>query len=80
VLNKLLAIGVALLVAALLSVPAFAQTANPMLEPGSDEYLINLFGDANGDITPFCQSIQTSTQTVWGAVFQNLPGLCGWSQ
>jgi hypothetical protein len=73
-----LAWGVVLLVAALLAVPAFAQVANPMLPFGSDAFLTNEFGDANGDMTPFCQSIQPSAQEGWMKVFPNLSGMCGW--
>ena len=76
-LKKLLALSVVVLVVALLAAPAYAQVANPMLEPGSDEYLINLFG-VDGDITPFCENIQPSTEAGWMAVYPNLGSLCGW--
>ena len=76
-LKKLLALSVVLLIVALLAAPAYAQVADPMLEPGSDEYLINLFG-VDGDITPFCENIQPGSEAGWMAVYPNLGGLCGW--
>ena len=76
-LKNLLTLSAVLLLVALLAAPAYAQVADPMLEPGSDEYLINLFG-VDGDITPFCQNIEPGTEAGWMAVYPNLGGLCGW--
>jgi hypothetical protein len=76
-LKKLLTLSAVLLLVALLAAPAYAQVADPMLEAGSDEYLINLFG-VDGDITPFCQNIESGTEAGWMAVYPNLGGLCGW--
>jgi hypothetical protein len=76
-LKKLLALSVVVLVVALLAAPAYAQVANPMLEPGTDEYLINLFG-LEGDITPFCENVEPGSQAGWMEVFPNLGNLCGW--
>jgi hypothetical protein len=76
-LKKLLTLSAVLLLVALLAAPAYAQVADPMLESGSDEYLINLFG-VDGDITPFCQNIEPGTEAGWMAVYPNLGGLCGW--
>jgi hypothetical protein len=75
-LKKLLALSVVVLVVALLAAPAYAQVANPMLESGTDEYLINLFG-LEGDITPFCENVEAGSQAGWMAVFPNLGNLCG---
>ena len=56
-LRKLLAVVVVALTAAVMAVPAFAQSADLTLEWGSDEWLINQFGDQNGDITTFCDTL-----------------------
>jgi hypothetical protein len=76
-LKKLLALSVVVLVVAFPAAPAYAQVADPMLDPGSDEYLINLFG-VDGDITPFCENIEPGSEAGWMAVYPNLGGLCGW--
>jgi hypothetical protein len=82
VLKKLLAVVVVALTAAVMAVPAFAQSADLTLEWGSDEWLINQFGDENGDVTTFCNTLAQNpdVQAGWVAEFPNLPGLCGWSQ
>ena len=67
-----------LLATVLLAVPAFAQVANPTLDWGSNAFLTNEFGDANGDMTPFCQSVQPSAQQGWMKVYSNLGSMCGW--
>jgi hypothetical protein len=77
VLNKLLAIVMVLLIAAVMAVPAFANPADLTLEWGSVPWLINEFG-VNGDVTQFCQSIQPDAQAGWKAQFPNLPSVCGW--
>lgn len=80
-LNKLLAMAVVLLMAAVIAVPAFAQTADLSLEWGSEEWLINQFGDEFGDVTAFCETAGQTADTIagWGAVFPGLYDLCGWS-
>ena len=79
-LNKLLAMIVVLLIAVVMAVPAFAQTADLRMEFGSDEWLINQFGDESGDVTAFCETAGQTEETKagWKAVFPNLAGLCGW--
>ena len=77
-LKKLTVWATVLLIAALLSVPAFAQTADLSLMWGSDEWLINQFGDENGDLAEFCLSA-SEDQAGWSAQFPNLIGLCGWT-
>jgi hypothetical protein len=78
VLKKLMVWASVLVIAALLSVPAFAQTADLSLMWGSDEWLINQFGDENGDLTEFCLAA-SEDRAGWSAQFPNLVGLCGWT-
>ena len=81
-LRKLLAMIVVLTIAAAMAVPAFAQTLPDLsLEWGSEEWLINQFGDEYGDVTLFCETAGQSADTIaaWGAAFPNLYDLCGWS-
>ncbi len=76
-LKKLMVWGTVLLIAALLAVPSFAQTADLSLMWGSDEWLINQFGDERGDLTEFCQAAGED-KAGWAAQFPNLVDLCGW--
>jgi len=78
VLKKLMVWASVLVIAALLSVPAFAQTADLSLMWGSDEWLINQFGDENGDLTEFCLAA-SEDRAGWSAQFPNLVSLCGWT-
>lgn len=80
-LKKLLAVVVVALTAAVMAVPAFAQSADLTLEWGSDEWLINQFGDQNGDITTFCDTLAQNpdVQSGWEEQFPNLSSVCGWS-
>lgn len=80
-LRKLLAVIAVLTIAAAMAVPAFAQTLPDLsLEWGSPEWLINMFGDENGDITLFCETAGESADSIaaWGGAFPNLYELCGW--
>ena len=77
-LKKLMVWASVVVIAALLSVPAFAQTADLSLMWGSDEWLINQFGDENGDLTEFCLAA-SEDRAGWSAQFPNLVGLCGWT-
>ncbi len=80
--KKLLVWVAVLLVAALLAVPAFAQPiaqeADLTLMWGSDEWIINQFGDENGDLTEFCLAA-SEDQAGWLAQFPNLADLCDWT-
>ncbi len=67
-----------MLAAALLSIPAFAQTADLSVEWGSPEFLINQFGDETGDLTGFCLSI-SEDPSGFLAQFPELAPLCGFS-
>lgn len=80
-LKKLLVWVAVLLVAALLAVPALAQTTDPASVWGSDEWLVNQFGDQNGDITNFCNTVggKPDAKASWEAEFPNLANVCGWS-
>ena len=80
-LKKLLVWGSVLIVAALLAVPAFAQTAIDLnTEWGSEKWLINQFG-VNGDISQFCQTIgqDPAERAEWLAQFPNLANVCNFS-
>ncbi len=80
-LKKLLVWGGVLIVAASLSVPAFAQTTTDLnVEWGSEKWLTNQFG-VNGDISPFCQTIsQDPTERAkWVTQFPNLAKVCNFS-
>jgi len=81
VLKKLLVWVSVLVVAAVLAVPAFAQTTSDLTEVwGSDQWLMNQFG-ANGDISGFCETVGQDPEKLagWLAQFPNLAGLCSWS-
>ena len=67
-----------MLIAALLAVPSFAQTADLSLMWGSDEWLINQFGDENGELTEFCLAA-SEDKAGWLAQFPNLGELCDWT-
>ena len=81
-LKKLLAMIAVLTIAAVMAVPAFAQTLPDLsLEWGSEEWLINMFGDEYGDVTLFCETAGESADSIaaWGGAFPNLYDLCGWT-
>lgn len=76
---KKLAIYVAvLMIAALISIPAFAQTVDLGLEWGSEGWLIGQFGDETGDLTEFCLAAGEDAAG-WTAQFPELAPLCGWT-
>lgn len=79
--KKLLYTMAVLLIAAVMAIPAFAQTADLSMEWGGEEWLINQFGDESGDVTAFCETAGQSADTMagWGAEFPGLYDLCGWS-
>jgi hypothetical protein len=75
VLKKLLALVAALLVSAVMAVPAFAQSADLTIEWGSADWLTNLFGGVPG----FCDNVGQSPddQAVWEAMFPGISDWCG---
>lgn len=74
-LKKLLALVAALLISAVMAVPAFAQSADLTLEWGSPDWLTSLFGDVPG----FCENVGSSPddQAVWEAMFPGISEWCG---
>ena len=79
-LNKVLVLVMVLLIAVVVNVPAFAQ-ADLGLEWGSQEWLIEQYGDEFGDVTTFCETAGQTADTIagWGAAHPGLYELCGWS-
>jgi len=80
-LNKVLILVMVLLIAVVVNVPAFAQTADLGQEWGSQEWLIEQYGDEFGDVTTFCETAGQTADTIagWGAAHPGLYELCGWS-
>ena len=74
-LKKLLALVAALLVSAVMALPAFAQTADLSVGWGTPEFFDNVFGGVTG----FCDNVgQTpEDQAVWEAMFPGISEWCG---
>jgi hypothetical protein len=81
VINKVLVLVMVVLIAVVVNVPAFAQAADLGLEWGSQEWLIEQYGDEFGDVTTFCETAGQTADTIagWGATHPGLYELCGWS-
>ncbi len=79
-LNRVLVLVMVLLISTVVAVPAFAQTADLGLEWGSQEWLIDQYGDEFGDVTAFCETAGQTADTIagWGATHPELYDLCGW--
>jgi hypothetical protein len=67
VLKKLLALVAALLISAVITLPASAQTADLSVDWGTPQWFDNVFGNVPG----FCEDISESadSQAVWEAMF-----------
>ena len=79
-LKKLMVWVAVLLIAALLAVPASAQTVDLNEVWGGSQWLHNMFGDpVTGDLTEFCTSISQDRDTLvnWVSQFPDLVGECG---
>jgi len=78
VFKKLMVWVAVLLIAALLAVPASAQTADLNMVWGSGPWLESMFGN-NGDLTEFCKTISSDPDTLvnWVSQFPELRSECG---
>jgi hypothetical protein len=80
VFKKLMVWVAVLLIAALLAVPASAQTADLNQVFGEPDWLHSMFGaPGTGDLTEFCQTISSDPDTLksWVGMFPDLVGECG---
>ena len=73
--KKLLALVAALLVSAVMALPASAQSADLTQVWGSPDWLTNTFGGVSG----FCDNVGQSadSQAVWEAMFPGISEWCG---